>query len=294
MEVKKIVLCLFVFIAFGCSDNKSGDQLSNYKAGKLIGGVEETSKDAFPSTIMIRGNCTASKVGQKLFLTAAHCMVNFASGNATYPFQMGGMIQVRTHYNKVWKSLTIDKVFISSPYVKEMKRRIAESDGASFEAGFYASDVGLFRVKENTPNISKGIVSFEPILDNEQVVIVGYGCEKSLNDIFDYSKSRFKTQRVKTIGEDNIYHQFQDESVYVYSVNFITEGIKKNLNSASLCPGDSGGPVYYKNSKGENVIVGVNSFYTFVDGSGISLTNLHTRFDNIEIESWLKGVILTN
>ena len=56
---------------------------------------------------------------------------------------------------------------------------------------------------------------------------------------------------------------------------------------ASICPGDSGGPVY-RDDGTQTKIVGVNSYYDFApsDTQGISFANWHTRLD---LEAGLVG-----
>ena len=62
----------------------------------------------------------------------------------------------------------------------------------------------------------------------------------------------------------------------------ITPGKRGVRTSASLCPGDSGGPLYRTNGRADT-IVGVNAYYSFApeaeDPKRVSVTNWHTRLD---------------
>jgi hypothetical protein len=77
---------------------------------------------------------------------------------------------------------------------------------------------------------------------------------------------------------------------------FFTPGKNLVATAASLCPGDSGGPVYRTNRTAET-IVGVNAYYSFKppseDGPGVSVTNWHTRLDSGArngVATWLHGL----
>ena len=56
-----------------------------------------------------------------------------------------------------------------------------------------------------------------------------------------------------------------------------TPGMTQDSNEASLCPGDSGGPLWRGMTGSVNRVVGVNAYYNFSDNSNISYQNSHTR-----------------
>jgi S1-C subfamily serine protease len=55
--------------------------------------------------------------------------------------------------------------------------------------------------------------------------------------------------------------------------------------SASICPGDSGGPVYKESNQS---VIGINSQYIFSDKSGVSYLNTHTRLS--EVSDWIHSI----
>ncbi|HXH30782.1 MAG TPA: trypsin-like serine protease [Bacteriovoracaceae bacterium] len=77
----------------------------------------------------------------------------------------------------------------------------------------------------------------------------------------------------------------------IYKNNILTPGKSKDKNAASLCIGDSGGPVLFKGN-----LVGINTNYTFNDFnkegyslSGISFYNMHSRVSRVR--TWLSKIM---
>jgi hypothetical protein len=69
----------------------------------------------------------------------------------------------------------------------------------------------------------------------------------------------------------------------------VTAGHAQDEAFASLCLGDSGGPLY-RPDRADPRVVGVNSDYSFRDQSGVSWTDWHTRTSRgslHDIAEWL-------
>ena len=73
--------------------------------------------------------------------------------------------------------------------------------------------------------------------------------------------------------------------------NIISKGHGFDNRYSSLCPGDSGGPVFRESN--HNEIVGINAYYSFKrdDRLGISYTNMHARLS--PISDWIEFVFQT-
>ena len=89
----------------------------------------------------------------------------------------------------------------------------------------------------------------------------------------------------KLIAAENLTHEhslYKDIFEITGQSNWITPGFGLNSVHASLCPGDSGGPLLTKVND-EWKIVGIAADYTFdgryQDGAP-TITNLHTRLDD--------------
>lgn len=78
--------------------------------------------------------------------------------------------------------------------------------------------------------------------------------------------------------------------------NWVTPGYGVGAQNASLCPGDSGGPLLTKNANQAWEICGIAADYTFAgpyqDGA-VTVTNLHTRLDDESynnVGGWIRSV----
>lgn len=110
-----------------------------------------------------------------------------------------------------------------------------------------------------------------------------------MNKTKDFRNARYKTGQTSVISQE-FQLKKSDLMSKAREFNFFTKGQKFDPSAPSLCPGDSGGPVY--NLDGE--IVGVNAQYTFKpkDPSGVSYTNLHTKIS--AVADWLQNIISEN
>ena len=141
------------------------------------------------------------------------------------------------------------------------------------------------KVLADVPIAKVDLAAVEP---GDKVVIMGYGCEAGLNGPKDYSKQRLKLKRTVALGLDSQSHEGSwvgkdlagERAKRLEKGYLFTPGQRGKTEEASLCPGDSGGPVY-RDDGAENRIVGVNAYYSFRpdDGYDVSMTNWHTRLD---------------
>jgi hypothetical protein len=134
-------------------------------------------------------------------------------------------------------------------------------------------------------SIPTATIDTNPVNPGDPVVIMGYGCETSLDATFDYAHARLKSQPVvaESVGQaiQPDLTPAPDPAAHIENNYFFTPGAASNMtpNGASLCPGDSGGPVYRDDGKGLTV-VGVNSYYNFDTAHpDVAVNNWHTRLD---------------
>jgi secreted trypsin-like serine protease len=262
--------------------------LATSPARALIGGVEQNVNNGiFNIAVMEKGAeeadvCTAAKIGENVFITAAHCfdfhklyLVAFstASKNPKFDFDSLGIIKVIRH-----------------PSFK------VNTEGGS---DFSEADVAIVFTKPdpifaklNTLELSYEVVNF-----TSKVEIWGYGCQENMNKLETYYpvKKSFTTQvedkgSLLTIGGAWSKNYFENaDSIFEY--NFMTPGKEKSAEEASVCFGDSGGPVLM-NGK----IVGINAEGIMSDiddngesPSGISYLNMHTRLSLIQ--DWIQKTL---
>jgi secreted trypsin-like serine protease len=255
----------------------------------LIGGSEsEQNNGVFHIAIQEKGStdievCTASKVGPRSFLTAAHCF----DGHKTYSLLLSTESK---NPDFDFEIVEIEKLNIHPSYKSEDDSNFAQSDVAIVTI----SSSVIFSELETLD------VSFEEVSSNSKVQIWGFGCQESLHKLETYYPVKKFSE---TIVEDKsslikidglIGETIREMADDIYAFNFSTPGKTKSKMESSLCFGDSGGPVLLNNK-----IIGVNAetFMADLDEngetlSGISYLNQHTRIS--KLKNWFSEVLKSN
>jgi hypothetical protein len=254
--------------------------------GALVGGREVSSAE-FPATVLINDGCTGAKVGPRLFITAAHCVHD--SERNTVP--VGGLVRVTTKRAQVRSGDYLDLDLVDIHVMQGWLDACQAPCGANVLSAAHPSDVALFEVAEDSPDIREAYVDISPVLPGDALVEVGYGCEDGYGIAFDYANRRLKVEQVVALPAGSLLHEgsyvWQGDEVNIAASYVITPGLAHD--GASLCPGDSGGPLY-RDDATQRRVVGINAYYTFPPGSGVATTNWHTRVDDESrygVATWL-------
>ena len=154
-----------------------------------------------------------------------------------------------------------------------------------------AYDVAFIVVAENITDIAEAEIDLNKVQVADPLIVGGYGCEDRLGGATPNPR-RYKVGETYAVDIDKLKGargNYSDINVQrnIYTHNILTAAQKINSSVPSICPGDSGGPVYRAND--HLAIVGVNSYYSFNDESGISATNWHTRLANLKI--WVLQIV---
>ena len=273
-------------------DASAGDALASREQA-LIGG-SPADAGQFRSTVGFGGVCTAAKVGPRQFLTAAHCVAVPRPGRmdpVPDPFppndgvadeylpgsplliQWGLSVRDPEQAELTIAATAIHPSWWECPLCQEPSRNAA-------------ADIAVVEIVEDTPQIPEARVELDRIAVGAPVVEVGWGCEVTTNPPPGTSVEldRFKLDDTLTIVATEIQRdepRISDEQRERIDDSYlITAGRDQNANDASLCLGDSGGPLYLAGDADPRV-VGVNSDYTFrgdqPEPGGVSWTDWHTR-----------------
>ncbi len=278
----------------------------------LTGGEAASASD-FPSTLVIANNCTVAKVGARHILTAAHCVDDVAGGVGA-KFAPGASIRISsadavTASSSTFVEVTVERTVIHPAWLEAMAQTPQAKGLVLTET--HPPDVAVIVITQATAgklsNVPVARVDLRSVAEGEGVFIMGYGCEDGLDgaDRFPTGKKRLKIHRTSTLGSEALVHDgahiATTEAGAVYGGYVITPGQTADPEEASICPGDSGGPVYREDGTGKHV-VGVNAYYSFLpksqDPDRVSLTNWHTRLDEStrwHVGAWLRdqGVSIT-
>ena len=251
----------------------------------VIGGKLDLSDGAGVLQILMTEDraCTATKIGKSLLITAAHCFDDSAS--------LVGFSVKSINKDFDFTSLTIEKVIIHPSY-----KALTNTD---YEESIKVLDIAIVRVKESAEFdlLPARQFDFSQITPDTRLSFYGYGCDKSVNDLENYFPQRKVSEtvslKIETLKSKHgiMTPLYRELSALMYRNSIITPGQRYDSEQASVCYGDSGGPIF----KGDK-IVGINTLYTFNDinnsgesTSGISYLNLHARVSTAK--EWIEQTL---
>jgi hypothetical protein len=256
------------------------DEQPSTKQSSLIGG-EEAKAGKFDATVYLWLNgtgCTGARVGPREILTAAHCVRSMADGSWNIA-------------SNDWFALTNDKVLAGASWSWARVRSVrihpawatACASGCANNTSLqspYPPDVALITSELLLPNhVPQAKIYWGPLPKSKLVTVVGYGCENGVDKGGSSRRLKFEETAAVKLSPSGL------DAAYIG-----TQGQKTRSSEASLCPGDSGGPLY--KGRSNTYIVGVNAYYRFKKGdeSGISTYNTHTRLGTKsphDVTEWL-------
>jgi hypothetical protein len=276
-----------LIVMLGACADAPAEPVLQHGSGGLVGGRQAEDAE-YPATVLLDWSCTGAKVGPRLFLEAAHCVHD--TENNTVPPR--GQLQVATKNAMLYANDAVGLEVVSVQVMQGWLDACQTPCGANVLSPQHPADIALIEVASDTPDIAEAYVDISPVLPGDALIETGYGCETGYGEPFDYNLRRLKLEHVVALSADRLLHPGSfvgvgDEGNIAASY-VITPGAGQD-HGASLCPGDSGGPLY-RDDATQRLVVGVNAYYTFPQGSGVSTTNWHTRLDDESrygVAAWL-------
>ena len=301
-KMKLSLLCASVSLSHLACKNR------NFGEVKLIGGSRSGAEN-YPALTRIKINgkthCTAGKVGENLFITAAHCVTQAGFRQGVY---YGQKISDAFAPGAV---LTLQDIKGHSTQATV----VATHPHPAFHWAFrnidnWGADVALFSVKEKTPQLAIAQVEFSKMPNGQQITIGGFGCQEgSLTDEGSENEIRIDEQQ-KIIDrsallkqgskelQDTTYGRLSNDARLWADEAFLATGsaLIAKTGSSALCPGDSGGPAFVKTPSGAKII-GINSGMGLNDelanDKGIPAYSLHTRLNSgglYAVGDWIQTI----
>jgi secreted trypsin-like serine protease len=261
----------------------------------LIGG-RTASAGQFPSTVTLKGECTATKVAPKRLLTAAHCVLDPATVSIRYP--AGSHLSVAHDPSKGYADVEVAAVHVHPAWMKACED--AYCAASSVTARLDAPDVAIIDLVTDLADVPAASIDAAPLAPGDRVTLLGFGCTAGVLVPDARESITLKYAETRLVAADHAVHDgsavLPADVPQVAGIYSLTSGPGAAKARAGLCPGDSGAALY-KKREGQLVVVGVSANYTLgpeaKDDVGLPITNWHTRLDassKHDVGGWLKSL----
>jgi hypothetical protein len=248
------------------------------------------------------GQCSAVLVAPNAILTAAHCV------QGTNPDGSGTGFPKDAYSPNHWVSMTngpvidgnaqwwdtqVASAWIHPDWILACQNGCpsAWSQAPSVTAP-YAPDLAILVMTTNAPfGVAPVNIDLAALNPGDQVTVAGFGCEVSTSG----PKPDPPRLKLGFTSVEDAFHVNDVSSVVAdldaFGNNYSVTPGRNGGGAVSLCPGDSGGPVF-RGDVSENLLVGINANYTFDNPTGgVSVTNIHVRTVNAAIADWIASVL---
>ncbi len=204
--------------------------------------------DELLSTVNLNSSCTATKVGARQLLTAAHCVINMDLNELrpTYYPSAFDSFYIYWHANPSGASAPIK--------LKSKRTFVPTSQFGTFK--LTGGDIALIETTEDIPMVPIAEIYEQPLTTQDELRLTGYG-------VLNASPTLLTSTKVSIATEEQLdkikYKNGLNDSVWMV----MGPKYEPKDHRPHLVPGDSGGPLYIKDGNSFKV-AGVNSYISFM------------------------------
>jgi V8-like Glu-specific endopeptidase len=308
------VIAAFIATTTACAAPSAEEDETSPDESKLVGGQLDTN-EAFKTVVLLTdqvrtnnyeaGGCTATKIGRFTFVTAAHCIKRSIPETSMVTMTMAHQ---RADGRYEGAEFNVGLALHSSTGGTFDK---TSQGGIAPEYWVDRADIAVVRAYPSysrDPNNAEAFLDLIPVspLDEDAVqpgetlTAVGYGCREGIyKGSTSLPRRQFGTMRTITpaAAKGDFWLPANSKGVdfdKLAARYLFTAGKAMDADAVSLCPGDSGGPVFRKHN-GVNHLAGVNAYYTVRSFSGgVAYSNWHTRVDRQsagDVHTWIRSLL---
>lgn len=226
----------------------------------------------FPSVGAMSG-CTATKVGPRHYLLAAHCyMAKIGSPRNLIKFDFGNTSRI----------LESHQVTLHPSWIETCSKiECTGNEVGTPQDNPRKVDAALVRLAWDEPSVPHSPIHRLKLNPGDAVTMAGRGCTQGIGE--PGSGLRYNASVI--VSHTALIHSgslYAPVAELAKDSNAVTPGYATDKSYPSLCPGDSGGPLFVRQND-EWRLAGIHADYTFYgdyEAGGLSVTNLHTRLDD--------------
>jgi len=226
------------------------------------------------------GYCTGFLISPTVMVTAGHSCIGVAAVSVC--FDQGPIIYTIKDGKIIYSTNEPIYSGIPTAYPEYLQGLIAGNKALE------SSDVGVIILDEPVTSVTTyatlpptGIVDELPV--KTSLKVIGYGVQHQTTPKNSGSENSWVGYVTRNSAKVNLLSRnFAENEIY----------IKCSANSAQnkggVAYGDSGGPVIYTTSTGQETVIAINAYVSNANCAGVTY---HTRIDNQLILSWIKGFL---